>query len=54
MKNGLHGQHFPDDGIITAVRKCVTSTDAGYYEHSMQATVHRWQKCIASGDQYVE
>jgi len=28
----------------------VTSTDADYYEHSIQAFIHGWQKCIANGD----
>ena len=32
----------------------VTSTDADFYKHSMQAFVHHWQKCIASGGEYTE
>jgi histone-lysine N-methyltransferase SETMAR len=54
MKDGLCGQHFPDDTVITAVRKWVTSAGADFYEHSMQALVHRWRKWIASGSDHVE
>jgi hypothetical protein len=39
MKDGLCGQHFPDDTIIAAVRKWVASTGADFYKHSMQALV---------------
>jgi hypothetical protein len=31
-----------------------TSAGADFYECSMQALVHRWQKCIANGGNYVE
>jgi hypothetical protein len=54
MKNGLRGQHFPDDAVIAAVRKWVTSTGADFYERSMQALVHRWRKCIANCGDYVQ
>jgi hypothetical protein len=54
MKDGLCRQHFPDNSIIAAVRKWVTSCGADFYERSMQALVHRWQKCIANGGAYVE
>jgi histone-lysine N-methyltransferase SETMAR len=50
MKDELRGQHFPDnDAVIAAVRKWVASASANIYEGSMQALVHRWRKCIASG-----
>jgi hypothetical protein len=49
MKDGLRGQHFPDYAVFAAVRKWVASVGAGFYERSMQAPVHRWQKCIVSG-----
>lgn len=47
MKDGLHGQHFPDDAVIAAVRKWVASAGADFYECSMQALVHRqwWRLC---------
>jgi histone-lysine N-methyltransferase SETMAR len=55
MKDGLCGQHFPgSDAVITAVRKWVASAGADFYEHSLQALVQCWQKCVASGDDYVE
>ncbi|PNF17771.1 hypothetical protein B7P43_G06889, partial [Cryptotermes secundus] len=55
MKDGLHGQHFPDnDDIIAAVRKWLASASADFYERSIQALVHRWQKCIMNGGDYVE
>jgi hypothetical protein len=38
MKDGLQGRHFPDDTVITAVRKCLpplvqifTNTDEGMF-----------------------
>lgn len=55
MKNGLRVQHFPDYGaVIAAVSMWVASAGADFYERSMQALVHPWQKCITSGDGYVE
>jgi hypothetical protein len=55
MKDGLHGQHFPSyDAVIQAVKQWATSAGADFYESGMQALVHRWQKCIVSGDDYVE
>jgi putative NADH-flavin reductase len=55
MQDGLHGQHIPDsDAVITAVRNWAASADTDCYEHSMQALVHRLQKCIASGGDHVE
>ncbi len=35
-------------------RKQVTFTGADFYEHSMQALIHQWQKCIASGGGHAE
>jgi histone-lysine N-methyltransferase SETMAR len=46
INDGLWGQNFSDDAIIAAVRKSVTSTGANFYECSMQAFFHHWQKCI--------
>jgi len=31
-----------------------SSVGEDFYKHSMQALVHRWQKCIASGGDTVE
>jgi hypothetical protein len=37
MKNGLRGQHFPDNNaVIAAVRKWVASAGADSYERSMR------------------
>jgi hypothetical protein len=45
MKDGLRGEHFPDnDAVIAAVRKWLASA----------ALVHRWQKCITNGGDYVK
>jgi hypothetical protein len=42
MKVGLRGKHFPDnDAIIAAVRKWLASAGADFYEHGIQALVHR-------------
>jgi hypothetical protein len=43
-----------DDAVIAAVRKWVTSIGADFYKLSMQALVHRCQKCIASCGDYAE
>jgi len=38
MKDGLHGQHFPNkNATIPAVKQWVTSTGADFYKHGMQA-----------------
>ena len=53
MKDGLHGEHFTSNDIImTAVNQWVFSTGADFYKCSMQALIHRWQKCIDNGDDY--
>jgi len=55
MKDGLCGQHFPrNDAIIRAVKQWATSADADFYEHSIQALVHHWRKCITNGGDYVK
>ena len=55
LKNGLRGQRFPDnDAVIAAVKKWTTSAGADFYERGIKALVHRWQKCIESGGDYVE
>ncbi|PNF23675.1 Mariner Mos1 transposase [Cryptotermes secundus] len=55
MKDGLCGQHFPDnDAVIAAVRKWLASAGADFYGHGIQALVHHWQKCITNGGDYVE
>ena len=51
MKDGLHRQHFPSDDTVTAAMKqWVISIDVALYK----ALSHLWQKCIASGGDYVE
>jgi len=37
-----------------AAMAVVTSAGADFYKHSVQATVHCCQKCIANGGTYVE
>ncbi|PNF23161.1 hypothetical protein B7P43_G03652 [Cryptotermes secundus] len=55
MKDGLRGQHFPEnDAVTAAVRKWLASSGADFYGRSIQALVNRWQKCITNGDDYVE
>ena len=36
------------------VKQWVISTGADFYEHSMQALLHHWQKYIANGGDYFE
>ena len=55
MKEGLCGQHFPsNNAVVQAGKQWATSTGADFYECSMQALVHHWQKCMASGGDYVK
>ena len=55
MKDGLRGQHFPDsDAVIAAVKSWLASASPDFYERGIQALVHRWQKCVTNGDDYVE
>ena len=55
MKDGLFGQHFPNNSvIIAAVKHWITSASADIYECGMQAPVHCWWRCIATGGTYVE
>jgi hypothetical protein len=55
MKDGPHGQHFPSyNAVERAVKQWTTSAGADFYERGMQALVHRWQKCIANGADYVK
>jgi len=55
MKDGLCGQHFHSyNTVVFAVKQLATSTGADFYEHGIQALVHHWQKCIASGGYYVK
>jgi len=50
MTDGLCGQHLSSiNTIIKAVEQSVTSTGADFYDCSMQALVHCWQKCTANG-----
>jgi len=55
MKDGLWEQHFPsNNAIIAAVIQWATSAGADFYEPDIQVLVHHWQKCTASGGNYVE
>ena len=45
---------FSNDAVIAAVEKWVTSTSADFYECSMQAIVHGWQKHIANAGECAE
>jgi hypothetical protein len=54
MEDGLRGQLYPDnDAVIASVRKRVASACADFYESSIQALVHSWRKCIASGGDWL-
>jgi len=55
MKDGLRGQHFPNnDAVVRTAKQWATTAGADFYECGMQALVHCWRKCIASGGDYVE
>jgi len=55
VRDWLYGQHFlRDNTVIAAVKQWVTSSDADFYECSMQALVHRWWKYVANVSVYVE
>ena len=43
-----------NDTMKAVVKQWVISTGADFYEHSMQALVHCWQKCIVSSGGCVE
>lgn len=48
------GNKFPDvKGVIAAVKQ-VTSSGADFYECSMEALGHHWQKCIANVGDCIE
>ena len=55
LKDGLRGQHFPDNNVVIAdVKKWTTSAGTDFYERGIKALVHRWRKCIENGGDYVE
>jgi hypothetical protein len=55
MKDGLRGEHLPSyNAVVRAVKQWATSTGADFYERGMQALVHSWRRCIASGGDYVK
>jgi hypothetical protein len=55
MKDGLSEQHFPSyDVVVRAVKQWAISGGADFYERGLQAVVHRWRKCTANGDDYIE
>ena len=41
-------------GALQQWQQCVTSSAADFYNGSMQALVHHWQKYIANGGDYAE
>jgi hypothetical protein len=46
MKCGLCGQHFPlYFAFLRAVKQWASSAGADFYEHGMQALVHRCRRC---------
>jgi len=48
-------QHFPsNNAIMVAMKQWVISAGANFYEHSMQALIHGWQKCRANDGHYRE
>jgi len=36
------------------VKQSIISASEDFYDCSMQALAHHWQKCIANGDDYAE
>ena len=54
QKDGLRGHFASNNAVVQAVKQWATSAGADFYECSMQALVHCWQKCIANGGDYVE
>ena len=55
LKDALRGQRFPDNNaVIAAVKKWTASAGADFYDQGITALVHRWQKCIENGGDYVE
>jgi len=55
MKDRLRGQHFPsNDAVVRPVKQWATSAGADFYERGMQALVHCWRNCVASGGDYIE
>jgi hypothetical protein len=50
MKDGLRGQYFPDNDAVIAACLCWRRP----LRAGVQAPVHRWQKCITNGGDYVE
>jgi len=46
---------FPsNNAVVQSVKQWATSSGADFYERGMQALVHCWRKCIASGGECVE
>jgi hypothetical protein len=40
--------------MVHTVKQWTTAAGADFYEHGMQALVHRWRKCLANGNNEVE
>jgi len=41
--------HVPAVATVTWKTRLISDSHADFYEHSMQALVHAWQRCIANG-----
>jgi len=55
MTSEVDVSDFPsNDAFIRAVKHWGTSAGADFYGRDIQALVHRWRKCMANGDDYVE
>ncbi|XP_055306592.1 histone-lysine N-methyltransferase SETMAR-like, partial [Sitodiplosis mosellana] len=55
LKKWLGGKRFNDDDeVIVAVNGYFGGLDADHYKTGILALEHRWEKCIASGGDYVE
>ena len=55
LKKSLGDKRFEDnDDRKDAVQKCLTSQAAAFDEEGTQKRVHRYDKCLKNGGEYVE
>jgi hypothetical protein len=54
MKDGLWATCSEQQRRHSSCETVDNPAGADFYERGMQALVHRWRKCIANGDDYVE
>ena len=54
LKKFLGGKQLDDDDLKDAVQKWLTSQAAAFCEEGIQKLVHRYDKCLSNGGEYVE